>query len=74
MSGQELTAPIVIGDNCWIGANATICPGVTLGDNVVVGAGAVVVKDCGDNVVIAGVPAVVIKHIDNSSSVDSNND
>ena len=35
-TGYELTSPITIGDNAWIGANATICPGVTLGDNVVV--------------------------------------
>jgi maltose O-acetyltransferase len=52
--GAELTAPITIGDNVWIGANATICPGVTLGHNVVVpvGAGAVVTKDFPDNVVV----------------------
>ncbi|KAL3945408.1 MAG: hypothetical protein SGBAC_000541 [Bacillariaceae sp.] len=66
-SGAELTAPIAIGDNAWIGANATICPGVTLGNNVVVGAGAVVTKSFGDNVVIAGVPAKVIRHVEVSS-------
>lgn len=62
-SGAEFTAPITIGDNAWIGANATICPGVTLGNNVVVGAGAVVTKDFPDNVVIGGVPAKIIKEI-----------
>lgn len=62
-SGAEFTAPITIGDNAWIGANATICPGVTLGNNVVVGAGAVVTKSFPDNVVIGGVPAKIIKHI-----------
>lgn len=60
-SGAEYTMPIVIGDNVWIGANATICPGVTIGDNVVVGAGAVVTKDFPPNVVIGGVPAKIIK-------------
>jgi maltose O-acetyltransferase len=67
-SGAELSAPITLGNNIWIGANATICQGVTLGDNVVVGAGAVVTKSFPDNVVIAGVPAKVIKEIENGSS------
>lgn len=63
ISGSELTAPIKIGNSCWIGASATINPGVTLGDNVVVGAGAVVTKSFPDNVVIAGVPAKVIRNL-----------
>ncbi len=62
-SGQEFAKPIHMGDNCWIGGHATINPGVTLGNNVVVGAGAVVTKSFGDNVVIAGNPAKVIKVI-----------
>ncbi|CAJ1944541.1 unnamed protein product [Cylindrotheca closterium] len=66
-SGAEITAPITIGDNAWIGANATVCPGVTLGNNVVVGAGAVVTKSFGDNVVIGGVPAKVIRHLEISN-------
>ena len=49
--------PIVIGKNCWIGANAVILPGVKLGDNVMVGAGAVVTKNFPSNCTIAGVPA-----------------
>jgi acetyltransferase-like isoleucine patch superfamily enzyme len=49
--------PIVIGRNCWIGANAVILPGVTLGDRVVVGAGAVVTKSFPERTIIAGVPA-----------------
>lgn len=60
-AGAEYTAPIAIGDNVWIGANVTICPGVTIGNNVVVGAGAVVTKSFPDNVVIAGVPAKIIR-------------
>lgn len=55
--------PVTIGDNCWIGGNATIVPGVTLGDNVIVGAGSVVTKSFGDNLVIAGNPAKIIRHL-----------
>ncbi len=62
-NGVELGYPVTIGDNCWIGAGAIICPGVTIGNNVVVGAGAIVTKDFGDNVVIAGNPAKVIKKL-----------
>lgn len=62
-SGIEYGAPITIGDNFWAGGGVTILPGVTLGDNVVVGAGAVVTKSFGDNVVLGGNPACVIKEI-----------
>jgi maltose O-acetyltransferase len=62
-AGEEYTRPIVIGDNCWIGASATINPGVTIGNNVVIGAGAVVAKDIPDNVVVAGVPAKIIRQL-----------
>jgi len=55
--------PITIGDNAMIGGGVTILPGVTLGDNVVAGAGAVVTKSFGDNVVLGGNPARVIKEI-----------
>ncbi|USS93454.1 sugar O-acetyltransferase [Fructilactobacillus ixorae] len=61
----ELGAPITIGDNAWLGGGVTILPGVTLGQNVVVGAGAVVTKSFGDDVVLAGNPARVLKTIDN---------
>ena len=52
---------VTIGDDAWIGGGAIICPGVTLGNNVIVGAGSVVTKSFGDNVVIAGNPARIIK-------------
>lgn len=63
-SGYEFGRPITIGDNCWIGGNVTIIGGVTLGDNVVVAAGATVTKSFGDNVVIGGVPARVLREIE----------
>lgn len=62
-NGVELGLPVTIGDNCWIGAGAIICPGVTIGNNAVVGAGSVVTKSFGDNVVLAGNPAKVIRNL-----------
>lgn len=56
-------APIVIGKKVWIGANATILPGVTIGDGAIIAAGAVVTKDVPENVIVGGVPAKVIKKI-----------
>ena len=57
------TAPIKIGNCVWIGAHATILPGVTVGDNSIIGAGAVVTKDVPKNAVVTGVPARIIKEI-----------
>lgn len=54
---------IVIGNNVWIGGNVSIMKGVNIGDNVVVAAGAVVTKDVPGNVLVAGVPARIIKEI-----------
>lgn len=49
--------PIRIGQQCWIGANAVILPGVQLGDRVVVGAGAVVTRSFASDATVVGVPA-----------------
>ena len=54
---------IVIKENAWLGAGATILPGVTVGKNAVVAAGAVVTKEVADNTVVAGVPARFISNI-----------
>ena len=58
-----ITKPVVIKRNVWIGAAATILPGVTVGENAVVAAGAVVSKDVPANTVVAGIPAKTIKVI-----------
>ncbi len=55
--------PVKIGNNVWIGDNVCIMPGVSLGDNVIVGANAVVTHSFPKNVVIAGVPATIIKEL-----------
>ena len=57
-------APIVIGNGVWIGASVTVVAGVTIGDNAIVAAGAVVTKDVPANVIVGGVPARVIKTLE----------
>lgn len=54
-------APIIIGENCWIGENARICKGVTIGDNAIIAANSVVTKDVPANAVAAGNPAKIVK-------------
>jgi acetyltransferase-like isoleucine patch superfamily enzyme len=58
-----LLKPILIKRNAWIGAAATILPGVTIGENAVVAAGAVVSKDVPANTVVGGIPARHIKNL-----------
>jgi len=56
--------PIVIGDNCWLGADAIVLPGVRLGNHVVVAAGSVVTKSFPESdILLAGVPARMIKKL-----------
>ena len=55
-------APIVIGDDCWIGQYSRICKGVTIGNGSVVAANSVVTKDVPENCIVAGNPARVVKN------------
>lgn len=55
------TAPVIVGNNVWIGGGAIIMPGVTIGDNVVIGAGSVVTKDIPSNKIACGVPCRVVR-------------
>ena len=58
---HSANAPIIIGENCWIGSNVRICKGVIIGDNSVVAACSVVTKDVPANCIVAGNPAKVVK-------------
>lgn len=58
-----ISHPIVVKKGAWIGAAATILPGVTIGENAVVAAGAVVSKDVPDNAIVGGIPAKIIKSV-----------
>ncbi|MEK3885905.1 acyltransferase [Bacillus sp. FSL K6-3431] len=62
-AGESDRKPIVIGKGCWIGARATILPGVTIGDGCFIAAGAIVTKDCKPNTLYAGVPAKEIRSL-----------
>lgn len=62
--GNIIPKPIKIGNNVWIGANATICQGVEIGDGAVIAAGAVVNRNVEKNTVVGGVPAKFIKNIE----------
>jgi maltose O-acetyltransferase len=68
--GWESGEPIVIGDNVWLGGGVIVCPNVTIGADTVVGAGAVVTRDLPTGVVAAGIPARVIREIDDRDRVD----
>lgn len=60
----EITKPIAVGNDVYIGVNSIILPGVTIGNRCIIAAGSVVTRDVPDNSVVAGVPARVIKTVD----------
>lgn len=62
--GVEYAYPIVVGNNVWFGAGATVLDGVTIGDGAVIGAGALVTKDVPAYSVCVGVPGRIIKTIE----------
>lgn len=57
------TAPVIINDDVWVGCGVRIMPGVTIGTRSVIAAGSVVTRDVPPGVIVAGVPAKVIKSI-----------
>lgn len=63
--GYENDKPVKIGDNVWVGMGAMILKGVAIGENSIIGAGSIVVNDVPPNCVACGIPAKVIKIINN---------
>lgn len=61
--GNLIPAPIRIGNDVWIGSNATVLAGVSIGDGAIVAAGAVVTKDVAENTIVGGVPARYIRDV-----------
>ena len=60
----QYNASIRIGRNCWLGANVSVVPGVTIGDNVVIGAGSVVTRDIPSNMIAVGNPCRILREVD----------
>jgi maltose O-acetyltransferase len=68
--GPSVKAPITVGDGVWIGARATILPGVTIGDGCVIGAGCIVTRDCEPHGKYIGTPARRVQDLSASSVSD----
>jgi serine O-acetyltransferase len=67
--GYHPEARPIVGDNVIIGSGAKILGGITIGNNAVIGANAVVIKDVPDNVVVGGIPAHILSHIDKENNL-----
>ncbi len=63
-AGPYNPRPIIINDGCWIGARATLLPGVTIGRGAIVGAASVVTKDVAPDTIVVGNPARVVRSLD----------
>ena len=59
----EFSKPVTIGNDCWIGGNTVICPGISIGNGCVIGAGSVVTKNIPDNTLAVGNPAKSIRKL-----------
>ncbi|MBN7274796.1 sugar O-acetyltransferase [Ligilactobacillus pobuzihii] len=63
VAGGCCAKPIYIGNNCWLGANVIVLPGISIKNNTIIGAGSVVTHDIPENVIAAGNPCKVIREI-----------
>lgn len=61
--------PVSVGNDCWLGANVVVCPGVTIGDGCVIGAGSVVTRDVPPMSFAAGNPCRVIRTLTAADSL-----
>lgn len=66
MQGPENGREVHVGEDCWIGGNVTVCPGVRIGRGSTIGAGSVVTKDIPAFVVAAGNPARVLREVESA--------
>ncbi|MGD0523932.1 MAG: acyltransferase [Polyangiaceae bacterium] len=64
--GALTAAPIIIGDGVWIASRVTVLPGVVIGDGAIVAAGAVVSRDVAPNTMVAGMPAKLVRDLDDA--------
>lgn len=62
-AGYDISKPVTICDNVWLGGNVVVNPGVTIGEGTVIGSGSVVTKDIPPNVIAAGNPCRVIREL-----------
>lgn len=60
----EFAKPVTIGNDCWIGGNSIILPGIIIGNNCTIGAGSVVTKNIPNNSVVVGNPAKILKRLE----------
>ena len=60
---KDVSAPVSVGDDCWIGGGSIVLPGVRIGNGVTIGAGSVVTKDIPDNVLAYGTPCRVVREL-----------
>jgi maltose O-acetyltransferase len=63
-AGTSFCGEIVIEDGCWLASRCTVLPGVTIGAGAIVAAASVVTRDVPPNTLVAGVPARVVRHLD----------
>ena len=69
IEGFDVSKPVTIGDNVWLGGNVVVNPGVTIGENSIIGSGSVVTKDIPANVIAAGNPCKIIREINDEDRV-----
>ncbi len=66
----EYAKPITVGNNVWIASNVTVSGGVTIGEGAVIAAGSVVTRDIPANCFAAGVPAKVVRELDENDKLE----